>query len=150
MKTRIYLLITYMILLGSNCRKAQDNAIEKQSIAMLKEFYTSYSSLKFIAKDLQKIDSLQKKYCSISERKELKEEFRANGLDHDLLTNDHGIDAKSLKTLTIIKSTTKTNDYIVSYLIQTLSAANKPIQEKVILHVTIIKENGSFKIASVL
>ncbi|HTE01717.1 MAG TPA: hypothetical protein VK668_20655 [Mucilaginibacter sp.] len=149
MKTKMYLFISCILLLGSNITFAQGSSISNQSTAMLKEFYSAYSTVKFTLKDLKKIDSLQKKYCSINLRKELNEEYKANGLEHDLLTNDHGINANSLKTLTVIKNSKKINGYIVSYFNQTISATNKPILERVILHVCVTKENGSIKIVSV-
>ena len=146
MKPGIYLLLTYVILFTSNSVYSQSFEINNQAIHTLREFYTAYSKIEFTVKNLHQLDSLQKKYCSLKLRAELKNEFQTNGLDHDLLTNDHGINSEALKSLTINNDVGKANGYIVCYLNKTISAANKPILEKVILHISLTKENGAFKI----
>jgi hypothetical protein len=150
MKSIIYFFSICLILLVDNgCASAQNNVPEKQAVQMLREFYTAYSKIKFTVKYRNQIDSLQKKYCTIKLRKELKEEFKAGGLDHDPLTNDYGMDDVKLKTMLIKRESATVNVYSVSYTTSTTSPANKPIEEKVTLHVAVAEETGVLKIASV-
>lgn len=153
MKTIIhYFIICVIFTCGSSCVHAQNDIADNQAIQMLKEFYTSYNIAWSIhaAPDVlvKRLDSLQKKYCTIKLRNELKEEFKQDGLDHDLLINDEYTDIEHLKTLTITKDKTKVNAYVVSYVVHT-TRAYKPVDQKVIIHLTIAKEGDGFKIASV-
>jgi hypothetical protein len=135
---------------GAITTKAQ-NASDKQAMQMLKEFYVAYNTVWSTDKypRLQKkLDSLQRKYCTIWLRKQLKELSKGEGADHDLLINDEFTDVPHLKTLKIIKDVSKPNAYIVSYVDHTMSPAYKPIDKTVIIHVTVAKENGSYKIAN--
>jgi hypothetical protein len=143
-KPLLILLLTVNVIVS----KAQDNSFDKQAIAMLKEFYTAYNTAWSTSKGyvlIRKLDSLQRKYCTQKLRHEVKE----SGLDHDPLIGDDYTDVEHLKTLKILKDPAKTDTYIVFYITHTLSAANKPIDEKVIIHVTVAKDNGTYKIASV-
>ncbi len=126
--------------------RAQDSSSDKQAVQMLKEFYTAYSTVKFVVKDSAKWNSLQKRYSTKKLSKEAKEWYNDG---HDLYTNDWGIDIESLKNMTIIKDATKANSYIISYIVSTTDPSNNPIKKKVILHVTAQKDDGSCKIASV-
>jgi len=146
---KISLILLFVICVFS--LKAQNNTSDPQVVQMLKEFYTAYNTAwasHLPATPLiKKLDSLQTKYCTIAARKELKKLLKASGLDHDALTNDEGTDVEHLKkTLKITKDPIKTNDYIVSYIDHTMTPAYKPIDKTVIIHVTVVKENGSFKI----
>lgn len=130
---------------------AQNLTTDKVAVQMLKEFYTAYNTVWSTAKypRLQKkLDSLQRQYCTLWLRKQLKELAKGEGADHDLLTNDEYTDVAHLKTLKIVKDTTKPNYYIVSYVDHTMSPAYKPIDKTVVIHVRVAKENGSWKIAN--
>lgn len=70
-------------------------------------------------------------------------------MDHDIFTNDYGTDDESMKTLIITKDSTKVNSYIVSYIVNTEDSSNKIIKEKVVVNLSIKKENGSYKINEV-
>jgi hypothetical protein len=151
MKITIYLvLICTLFLSNSGCARAQN---DKQAVQMLKEFYNAHNTVWSTTKDnyilIRKLDSLQRKYCTMSLRRELKKEFQANGLDHDILTNDYDINIEALKTMSISKDPTKPKGYIVSWTISTLNPSYKPIKKKVFVHVTVVKENNSSKINSV-
>jgi hypothetical protein len=149
MKIVIYLFLTCILFLSnSSCARSQNDVADKQAVQMLKEFYTAYNTTWSTTKGYvltKKLDSLQRKYCT----KKLKNEVKEFGLDHDPLIGDDYTDAEHLKTLTVTKDSAKASAYIVSYIAHTLSASNKPIDEKVIIHVTVVKEGESFKIAAV-
>ena len=143
MKTIIYfLIISNALLTNCNCANAQN----QPALQMLKKFYTARSSVKFIEKDSAKWNSIQKIYCTQKIRKEAKEWYDDG---HDLFTNDLGIDIESLKTLTIIKDPTKENNYVVSYIVNFHVSPNEWEKKKVTLHVCVVKEDESYKIASV-
>jgi len=132
--------------------KAQGSSSDKQAIEMLNEFYTAHCNIWAIKpppKTLYlKLDSLQKKYCTQKLRKQAKESF--NDVGYDLLTGDWGIDINSLKTMTILKDSAKENTYTVSYMVIGYpQSPTKPVNEHVILHVSLAKENGQLKIASI-
>ncbi|HWD88567.1 MAG TPA: hypothetical protein VG367_10605 [Mucilaginibacter sp.] len=151
MKTIIYSFIACITLLSGSSVKAQNDSTDKQAMQMLTEFYTAYNTAWAVhsAPDvlIKRLDSLQSKYCTIKLRAILKKEFKKNGLDHDLLLNDQGTDIEHLKTLTVTKDATKSNAYIVSYTVHT-TRGYKPIDIKVIIHVSVVKEHGKLKIAS--
>jgi len=46
----------------------------------------------------------------------LQKQFEIHGLDHDIFTNDYGIDDEALKTLGIKKENSKKDCYIVTYV----------------------------------
>jgi len=120
---------------------------------MLTIFYTAHNSAWINTEDnfvlVKKLDSLQKKYCSLRFQKVIKKEFKLGGLDHDLLTNDEGADANFFKTLKVEKDKVNQNVYSVSYTYHTKDPSYRPIDKKVILHVTVVKEGDSYKIDSV-
>ena len=140
------------------CREeAQNSYSDTEAVTMLKAFYivynTAWSTSNLKTEQgahafIKKLDSLQTEYCTIKLRKGLNKLFKKEGLDHDLLTNDEFTDIAHLKTLKIVKDESKTNAYTVSYVDHaTLSPAYKPIDNTVIIHVTVAKENGRYKIA---
>jgi hypothetical protein len=147
------LLFIFLFTASAIISKAQNNAGDKQAVQMLKEFYIAYNTawsttpVKDYRLLSKKLDSLQRKYCTIWLRKQLKELAKGEGADHDLLTNDEYTNVEHLKTLKIIKDPSKANAYTVSYIDHTMSPAYKPIDKTVIIHVTVAKESGSFKIA---
>jgi hypothetical protein len=93
-----------------------------------------------------KLEALQKKYCT----EKLKKEIGGDELNQDpLIGGVDYTDVEHLKTLKITKDTTKVNAYVVFYITHTLTADYKPTDKKVVLHVTVVQEKGTFKIASV-
>jgi hypothetical protein len=144
--------LLFIILFLPLIAQAQVNPSDKQAIEMLKEFYTKYNTAWANTNGkvlIKKLDSLQSEYCTSALRKELKKEFKRVGLDHDELINDDYTDVAHLNTLKITTDLHKANVYIVSYTVFTKDASNNPTQEKIVIHVSVVKENGSFKIASV-
>lgn len=157
MKKNIFIIITQLILLfHGNLVHAQKDTNNDQALQMLKEFYTEYNTawIRWLGvKDnsilVKKIDSLEKKYCSLKMRAELKKEFKASGLDYDILRNNEGADEKSLKTLTVVKDKMKKYTYIVSYIYDTMSPSYKPITATVVIHIAVTKEKDGYKIDAV-
>ena len=150
MKSIICLFIICIItLFNSRCAHAQNDIRNKQPEIMLNEFYTARSTMKLTVRDHHRLDSLQSKYCTVKFRNELKADFQADGLDHDILTMDNGIDAEALKTISVKKDPTKVNDYIVSYFVSDADPSNKLIKKKVTIRLTVVNEKEYFKIDSV-
>jgi len=87
---------------------------------------------------------LKLKYCAITLIVDLK-----GDIDHDVLINDQYTDIQHLKTLTVTKDKTKINSYIVSYIAPTTNPLNKPIEEKVVIHLTVMKGARGIVIDSV-
>jgi hypothetical protein len=142
-----------MLVFMSGCGQAQNNTSEKQ-ITMLKEFYTKYNAIwsvppKTIPYDalVNKADSLNSIYCTTQLRTKAKEWFDGDG-GHDLLRGDFYGDMMP-KTLSVIKDSTKSNEYIVSYTVHDTDPYGKEYTQQVTLHVTVIKEGESYKIDSV-
>jgi hypothetical protein len=148
MKAIIYFFIIFTILLcNSGYARAQNNVEDKQAIQMLKEFYIAYNAAWSAAKGeipMKKLRSLQRKYCTSKLINAIKDE----DFDHDPLLGEDYEYVEHLNTVTVIKDRNKGNTYIVSYIDHTTQGGN-PIDIKVVLHVILVKEGGSFKIASV-
>ena len=147
MKTIIYLFMNCIALLSNyNYAYTQNFVANKQALQMLKEFYSARSTVKFIVKDSARWDSIQKKYCTQKLIKKAKEWYDDG---HDLFTNDWGIDIESLKTMTILKDSTKENTYAVLYIVNFQVSPNKREKKKVTLHVGVVEESENYKITSV-
>jgi len=76
---------------------AQMNS-DMQAMHMIKDFYTAYSSLNFKSANKSKLDSVIDKYLTSEEAKKVKQGYKRG---HDIMTNDSGINAKSLETMFI-------------------------------------------------
>jgi len=136
------------------CSQVQNNVSENQANSMLFEFYSKYFYLwenTPISENLPanvlygKLDSLMIVYCTPNLRKKANEHLE---FGVDLLTNNLvSIDLN--ENLKIQKDSTKENEYIVSFIATNSDAADKPVKQNVILHVTVIKEDESFKINSI-
>jgi hypothetical protein len=153
MKSIIKWLPIVLLILYSSCSYGQNDTSSDKATQMLREFYTSYNVAWSTTKDndilIKKIDSLRRKYCTVALFNKLTKEFKTDGLDHDLLINDEYTDVQNIKTLNITKHPAKQDSYIVSYIDATLSPSYKPVKRKIILYVTVIKENGQYKISTV-
>ncbi|WP_295719926.1 hypothetical protein [Mucilaginibacter sp.] len=131
---------------------AQSNANDKKAIAMLKEFYVAHQSIESTIRSappkvyVGKVDSLQKKYCTLELRGKVKK-YSENGID--FLTNDKGIDSWSFKTMTIVRAQTNENIYLVCYDVLDVNYPKTPVKRHVVLHVGVLNESGHYKVASV-
>ena len=152
MKNYIFIFLICLISLNTlACVQAKQDT-NTAAITMLKEFYTTYNAAWATNNGsilIKKLDSLQSRYCTLPLRKELKKEFKRVGLDHDELINDDFTDVAHLNTLKVAVDPKKPNCYIVSYIVFAKDVSNNPTQEKIVIHVTVLKEKGSLKIASV-
>jgi hypothetical protein len=132
----------------NNFVQAQNEVDSKQAIQKIKEFYIAYNtawSANVAPKVLnRKLDSLKIKYCAIT----LMIDLKGDG-DHDALINDQYTDVQHLKTLIVTKDPAKINSYIVSYIAPTTSPTNKLIEEKVVIHLTVMKGARGIVIDSV-
>jgi hypothetical protein len=146
-------LIFLIIFLGSSTIYCQAQCItSKNGAEVLTTFYKVYNiAWSTFNGDIlvKKLDSLKKIYCSIKLKRQLDDEFKHTGLDHDMLIKDQYTDVRHLKSLVIKNDLKRANKYIVTYTASTVSASNKPIDVQVIIHVTLCRENGCLKIASV-
>ena len=128
---------------------SQNISEDQKAIEMLREFYFIQSTIKSTPQNIDKMDSLQKKYCTVKLQKKMIEQFNLTGLDHDLLTNDYGIDSLGIKTLSISKEP-KHNNFVVSYIIWDDVVPNVSRKKvKVILKVTVRREDGFLKLDSI-
>ena len=95
---------------------------------------------------IKKLDSLRKKNCTVQLYNKLKKEFKIDGFDHDILINDEYTDVQHVKTINVRKDPVKQDDYVVSYIDSTLSPSYQPVEKKVILYVTVAKEDNNTKL----
>lgn len=152
MKRKLIFIIANILLLSNiSCISAQDE--EKQVSSMLVEFYVAYNTVSAnCGLDIlkTKLDSLQQKYCTQKFIKELKKFYEIHGLDHDILINDvYTEDIESLK-ISVSKDNTRKNAYYVSYIAVVTGMGNRKTNEKVQIHVTVVKEDGNYKIDNVI
>jgi lantibiotic modifying enzyme len=150
-KCTIALMVGLVSLTGL-VRASERQTAGDPAVAMLKDFYVAYTTAWCNSKGnvlIKKLDSLQSKYCTTRYRKELKAEFKQVGLDHDELVNDAATDVEHLNTLRILKAPKKANQYIVSYLVFGKDVSNNPLNEKIVIDLLVVKENGSYKIDAV-
>ena len=144
------IVVNLMFLVNVTCVQSQNE--DEQIISMLKEFYIAHNAVWTTVPTLSpdifewKLDSLQEKYCTTKLRKEAKK-YLEDG--YDLMTNEQGFGIESLSTLSIVKDSSKTSSYIVSYISSDFDASNKPVKQQVTLHVAVVKENGKYKIDEV-
>ena len=154
MRRIIYLTTTLMLTVSASCVYSQSK--DEQIISMLKEFYIAYNTvwenaISYKPEEFEeKVFSLQRKYCSNKLQNEIKKYYEIYKLEHDLLTNDFGgTNSEKLKsTLTIVKDTTKESSYVVSYIVE-IKAPSTPHEKKNIIHLTVINEEGNYRIDEV-
>jgi hypothetical protein len=153
MKT-VFTFITYvMFIFTFSCGQVQNNSSNNEAEKMIREFYTAYniawSRVPTPEILVRNLDSLQRIYCSENLRKKLKKQFDAEGLDHDLLTNDQAADVNYLEKLTIKKDSANANTYIISYVEDYTSPSNKKEFKMAIIHLSVVKEKETYKIDNV-
>jgi len=144
------LLIPFFVISISGDGYSQNKLFEEeQIIKTLKVFYREY----FLEEtkidtdgragrgtDDAKIELLKKKYCTEIFLTKLRKAFK-NGLDYDPLANVQDYEMEWYKTLTIKKDKRKRNLYLVNYY---------PNGENLTVKLIIVKDNGIYKIDSIL
>jgi hypothetical protein len=137
-----------------SCGQAQKNeAFDNQAKKVIKDFYTDYItsfSTEPPGKSHQKkLESLQEKYCTETLLKKIPS--ISEQMDEDPFLKAQDGDASLLQNLTIANEIQKKNGYIVSYNYNRLIRFNpdSSVKETVIIHLTVVKENGNIKIDSV-
>lgn len=138
------LILTLLFVATAITSKAQ-NSSSDQAINMLNRFYTAYMSEFSSSHDLRTIQhdllSLRQKYCTstcLKQYQKLVEET-----DSDPLIKAQDSDKDLLKTLKIKRNLNKPNLYTVSYI------AINDNNEKVVINLIVINQNGLPKIASI-
>lgn len=154
MKEKIFIVVLCCLATCSLGKAHGQSVVDDQIILRdLERFYiehnTAWSSNLSSKKLIKKLDSLQNIYCSTRYRAKLKRELKLGGLDHDLLTNDLGTDLKHLKTIKVEKDSKKHAEYIVSFVSPVTNAYNRVADQKIRLHVSMVRESGRYKIAAV-
>ena len=147
MKARLlifFLMIGLVSMTSHNCVQAQNSSYDKQAVAMLKAFYTSYITVFSNWNspiDDTKLNALQRKYCTTSLLNKIANQSKSGELESDPFLQAQDADISWLKTLSFKKDLKKPNSYDVSYI-------DKYRSEQVIIHITVIKQKESLKIAS--
>jgi transposase len=161
MKVLPYLLTTVFLITFYQAHSQESR--DMQAMHMIKDFYTAYSSLNYKT-DRNKVDSLIDKYFTPKEGRKIKEGYKKG---HDIMTNDNGINKKSLETMVIetigdrkpinietgkevlIKGVK--NAYEVSYVVNPLTPKdNETITEPVVgIDILVTRYNGILKISYV-
>lgn len=141
------LLVFTLVSLTSKCQ-VQKIINEKEAISMINKFYTNYNrewstgnpnTLK------QRLYSLQNKYCTNRLIKKIRDPY----FEHDPLTNDIYTDMDFLNTLSIVRDSSKSNTYVVTYIAHNpyySKVHRKDPKEKVNIRLQIVKYNGELKI----
>ncbi len=153
MKSIIFSTILFVNVLVSSCIHAQTTFSRSDIEKTIKDFYIEYCNIwnntpNSVPATLlhEKIDSLAQKYCTNQIRNDSKEWF-ADG--HELFTNDYGIVRESLNSFSVKADSTKNNLYTITYITINPDASNKPVRQKVVLHVSVVKEKDNYKINKV-
>jgi len=145
-KSFIFLLIVNLIFITSyNHVQAQNRPYDRQAFMMLKEFYTAYItewSKLTTPINLTKLNAIQRKYCTASLLSKIKAQLKSGQLDSDPFLQAQDVDISWLKTLSFNRDSRILNSYTASYI-------DSVSNEKVIIHLTIIKQGDNFKIMSI-
>jgi hypothetical protein len=163
MKATPYILAVLFLITISQAYAQIDN--DMKAMHMIKDFYTAYSSLNFkSAADRSKLDSLLEKYLTPEEGKKVKRGYKQG---HDIMTNDSGINNKSLegmfirtisdqKALNIETSKYEIikgvkDAYEVSYVVNPVTPKLNEVttQTGVLIHILVVKYSGVIKISYV-
>ena len=141
------------IVFVSGCAPAQNSSSDKQAEQMLIDFYTQYITTFSTERDLRKMDekleSLQRQHCTENFLRKIPEIIEQTDADPILKAQDSNL--SDLETLTVTKDSQSKSEFIVSYSYDLLMAVNpdKTVKQTVVVHLTLVKEDGIYKIDSV-
>lgn len=94
-----------------------------------------------------KLIPMYKKYCSQKFFRELNDELKRMGVDHDLITCDYGFSKESIETFSI--EPLKKGKYRVTYNVVMDDYLGGKVKTHAILMVTIIKEDNTLKVMNI-
>lgn len=145
MKILLSFIVYTIFTISCSCGQIQNNSTENEAIKMLREFYlnyfTAFTELP-IDSSQNKLETLQKKYCTVGFYEKIPNLIEQTGNDIFLKAQDS--DIKYMNTLVISKGT-KNNEYVVSYIAE--DAPEK--KNTIIIHLTLVKEGSNYKISSI-
>ena len=135
-----------LLLLSTAVSKAQNKVTDTQAISMLRKFYTAYITT--VANDQsrimnEKLSLLKSQYCTKKVLVKIPKIVEQTDSDPFLKAQDS--DVSVLKTLSITRNFKKPNLYTVFY-----SFKNEFSNEKIIINLVVINQNGSLKIDNIL
>ena len=129
-------MVSILTIANSFCVQAQDVDSASQAQGMIKRFYISY--ITDVDKgETSKLDALQKKVCTARLLQRIPK--LADQLDADPFLKAQDSNIKFLKSLTVKEDLKKEGHYIVSY----------GIDEKVVINLMVVKQDGNYKIDNV-
>jgi hypothetical protein len=131
------LILTLIFVTNCSCAHSQNAHTIKSAEGMLKEFYTKYITEFYVG--AVKLPSIQRKYCTTKLLHYIPKYIEQT--DGDPFLKGQDTDTAYLKTLSIKKDNKRKNIYTVSYI--------DNLNQKVTIHLRVIKERGKFKIDSV-
>lgn len=126
--------------------ESSKNEIDKGAVIqkMLKEFYSAYIkefANENIAESERKLDSIEIKFCTKSLLDSISNEFEHNELDYNPFVKAQDVSLDWIETLTVSKLSGSENKFNVQYL-------DKYSGKAINIYLTVVEENGSFKISS--
>jgi len=146
MKNLFYFTVHVGILFHVPC-----NGNGKDAATVIREAYQTEGSIFRIVYNLDEVvvllPLLYQKYCSKDFCNYLMEELEENGVGHDLLTADYGMDENSIKSMRIQKVVDGV--YRVFWIVYREAPNLKIRRYNVALEVRMVKEDGKYKIDDV-
>lgn len=144
------LLFGSLLILIVSFSEAQNNPQEKQAVQMLRQFYISYMTAissddpKSFSANMKKCELLKAEYCT----KKLLNNIPklAEQSDSDPIINAQDSRMDCVRNLTFKKNAKKPNAYTVSYFYIDDFTKKK---ETFIINLTVINQNGKYKIDSI-
>lgn len=147
----------FMISFLNSCKKEElktkvalktENTISleanQQIEKMLVTFYSSYLkefSNENLHESERKLDSIKVKYCTKSLLDSISNEFENNGLDYDPFIKAQDVSSAMMESLIVKKISDSENKFKVQYF-------EKDSGNQTNIFVSVVNENGSFKISS--
>lgn len=141
---------TLLLILGVITLKAQNDSTDKKAISMLNSFYTAYmtaiatSTPNNFSENNKKCELLKKEYCTKKLLNDIPKLIEQSDCDPIINAQDSRMDC--VKNLTFRKNLKKPNSYTVSYYYIDDYSKQKEIFT---INLTLVRQNGAFKIDSI-
>ncbi|GAA4351032.1 hypothetical protein GCM10023185_09370 [Hymenobacter saemangeumensis] len=140
-------LLTFLLFIGSvfiaNSIRAQNKPTDKQAIGMLIEFYSAYITVIADSKspaDLKELEALSKKYCTTGLLRKINAQYVSGRMDSDFFTHTQDASLSMLKSMAFSKDVKRLNGYTLYF---------SDSYNKHIIHLTVTKQGGKYKISDV-